>query len=164
MMAEIKDFIMMFLSVLAVSGIVISLSPEGGIKRYIRYICMLCLTAALCVPILQTLSSVPDRIAELPEEYGESAGEAGGADAKTLLIEQSKERIEESVADYVSGKYGFPRETVPAKALLRTDNTEEIEITELIVILPDLSRAEAVRSDLYEMFLRKTIITVRKGE
>ncbi|MBQ0009628.1 MAG: hypothetical protein KBS76_00805, partial [Ruminococcus sp.] len=80
------------------------------------------------------------------------------------LIEQSKKRIEESVADYVSGKYCFLRETVSVHALLRTDNTEEIEITELTVILPDLSRAEDVRSDLYEMFLRKTIITVQKGE
>lgn len=162
-MTGIKEFMILFLSVLTVSGIVLSLSPEGNVKRYIQYICMLCLTASLCVPILSTLSALPERITNFSAQYGGSESAKSGPDASTLLIAETKKEIERSVAEYVSGKYGCAREEITVEAVLQTDDIEAVEITELIVTLPDTSRAEAIRADLYEMFLRKTVITINRG-
>lgn len=162
-MSEIKEFMTLFLSVLVVSGIVISLSPEGNLKRYIRYICMLCLTASLCVPILSTLSSIPGRITDMSEKYGEVSGEESRIGAEELMIAETKKQIEESLLAYVCDKYGLSREKTAVEIFLQTDDIESIEITEVTVTLADASRAEAIRADLYEMFLRKTLITVRKG-
>ena len=51
-MEKLSGFVLSVLTVCVISGIVIGVSPEGAMKKYINYIISLCVLAAIITPII----------------------------------------------------------------------------------------------------------------
>ena len=91
-MEKLSGFVLSVLTVCVISGIVIGVSPEGAMKKYINYIISLCVLAAIITPIISIFSSVPqysEDIERIFEEHKET-----DTDAEAKLIEAQKAAVE----------------------------------------------------------------------
>lgn len=160
-MEEIKNYVYMLVCVLAASGLAINLSPEGEMKKYIRYICLLCTAAAICIPTVQVIGGISGYISDIGDDAAYETGE--NHDAEGILIERTRKNIAASVRNYVCEKYGIERESVSVGVTLDGSDTSSVEIKKLTLTLPKSAPAEKIKAELDEMFLHKTEIEIIYG-
>ncbi|MGM9664654.1 MAG: stage III sporulation protein AF [Eubacteriales bacterium] len=159
-MEEIKSYVYMLVCILAASGLAINLSPEGEMKKYIRYICLLCTAAAICIPGVKIIGGLSGYVADIKSGAVYETG--GQADAEKILIEQTRQNIASSVRNYLCEKYGYEKDSVCVEVLLDESDISAVEIKKLTVTLPSDAKAEKIKADLEEMFLGKTEIAVER--
>ncbi len=157
-MEEIKNYVYMLVCVLAVSGLAINLSLEGEMKKYIRYICLLCTAAAICIPTVQVIGGISGYISDIGDDAAYETGE--NPDAEGILIERTRKNIAASVRNYICEKYGIERESVSVGVTLDGSDTSSVEIKKLTLTLPKSAPAEKIKAELDEMFLHKTEIEI----
>lgn len=160
-MDEIKSYVYMLVCVLAASGLAINLSPEGEMKKYIRYICLLCTAAAICIPTVQVIGGISGYIADIGDGTAYETGE--DPDAEGILIEQTRKNIAASLRNYISEKYGIAKESISVDVTLDGSDTSSVEIKKLTLTLPKNAPAEKIKAELDEMFLHKTEIEIIYG-
>lgn len=109
-MEKLSGFVLSVLTVCVISGIVIGVSPEGAMKKYINYIISLCVLAAIITPIISIFSSVPqysEDIERIFEEHKET-----DTDAEAKLIEAQKAAVETAIRDTIVKKFDIGEDRI----------------------------------------------------
>ena len=145
----------------AVSGMIYHLAPEGALKRHLHFVISLCVLISLAIPMLSIVSELPGIFEKSYEEVERSEDDTENNLLETV-ISASKKEIETAVISYISGKYDIPPQNITVTLTLDESNPQAIEITAMEVTIASLNGAKAgkIQSDLSEMFLGKTEVTV----
>lgn len=160
-MEEIKGYVYMLVCVLVASGLSVNLSPEGEIKKYIRYICLMCTAAAICIPTVRVIGGIFENIDDI--DGMEFCVSSENVNAEAMLIEQTRKNISASICDYICEKYALQKDEVSVDVLLDIEDTADVEIKKLILTLPERAPAKAIKAELDEMLLYKTEIEIING-
>ena len=147
----------------AVSGLLYHVAPEGAMKKHLHFVISLCVLVSLAVPMFSIVTELPE-IFEKGFEEVKQMEDVTGAEVTESLIAASKSEIEGAIASYISGVYGIDGGSISVETVLNAEDPSAIEIREICVILVGEARAdtEEIRRELYEMFLGKSEITVKK--
>ena len=145
----------------AVSGMIYHLAPEGALKKHLHFVISLCVLISLAIPMLSIVSELPV-IFEKTYEDVEMSEDHTENNLLETVISASKKEIETAVISYISGKYDIPPQNITVTLTLDESNPQAIEITAMEVTIASLNGAKAgkIQSDLSEMFLGKTEVTV----
>ena len=145
----------------AVSGMIYHLAPEGALKKHLHFVISLCVLISLAIPILSIVSELPMIFEKSYEEVERSEDHTENHLLETV-ISASKKEIETAVISYIAGKYDIPPQNITVTLTLDESNPQAIEITAMEVTIASLNGAKAgkIQSDLSEMFLGKTEVTV----
>lgn len=145
----------------AVSGMIYHLAPEGALKKHLHFVISLCVLISLAIPMLSIVSELPGIFEKSYEEVERSEDDTENNLLETV-ISASKKEIETAVISYISGKYDIPPQNITVTLTLDESNPQAIEITAMEVTIASLNGAKAgkIQSDLSEMFLGKTEVTV----
>lgn len=161
-MEAVKEYTYALICILAVCGIAINISPEGEMKKYIRYICLLCTAAAVCIPAIKAIGGISEDISDFPQfTTDENAAESDKIN--DVFIASAKSNTEAALCAYICEKYGYESGSVTVKAILDTSDISKIEIKKLQIVLPSGKNAAKIKAELYEMFLYKTEIELEWG-
>jgi hypothetical protein len=145
----------------AVSGMIYHLAPEGALKKHLHFVISLCVLISLAIPMLSIVSELPV-IFEKTYEDVEMSEDHTENNLLETVISASKKEIETAVISYIAGKYDIPPQNITVTLTLDESNPQAIEITAMEVTIASLNGAKAgkIQSDLSEMFLGKTEVTV----
>jgi hypothetical protein len=145
----------------AVSGMIYHLAPEGALKKHLHFVISLCVLISLAIPMLSIVSELPV-IFEKTYEDVEMSEDHTENNLLGTVISASKKEIETAVISYIAGKYDIPPQNITVTLTLDESNPQAIEITAMEVTIASLNGAKAgkIQSDLSEMFLGKTEVTV----
>lgn len=160
-MEKLSGFVFSLLTVCVISGIATGLSPEGTMKRYIKYIVSLCVLAAIITPVISIFSSLPMQGEELSELFGDH-GEATG-DSEEKLIETQKKAVEQAITDVVSNKFGIDKGKLTVGIKIDATNKSAIEIREINIVCRVVCRKEEIRNYIEEMFYGTARVTVTEA-
>lgn len=157
-MEKFSDFVVSVLTVCVISGIVIGISPEGAMKKYISYIVSLCMLAAIITPIISIFSSVPQYSGEI-ERIFEDQNETD-SDAETRLIEAQKAAVELAIRDTIVKKFGIGEDNVSVEITIDTANKSAIEIRCIDVSVAGECPSGEIKRYIEEMFYGTAKVTV----
>ena len=145
----------------AVSGLLYHVAPEGNMKKHLHFVISLCILTALAVPMFSMVTELPKVFEKSYEEVKGDEDSLSGSLTESLIA-ASKKEIESAIETYISDVYGIPVGSVLAETVLNAEDPENIEITEIrIVLFGDYeASARTIREDLHEMFLGKSEVTV----
>jgi hypothetical protein len=163
-----KEFIAFFgewIVIVAVSGMLMQLMPEGAQKKYVQMAVSLCVLAALVGPMISVVSALPstlenlDRITVREEEKLESS-------LHEAVVEKSREKIEASVQTLLAGKFGVPAPSVAVSIKLDDRDLENIVIREVCVTVENASAEvrREMKAYLDTLFLEQSEIVVLDKE
>ena len=124
-----KMYINTILTVSLVGGIINTLAPsKSGLKKYVNYItsivCVLCLISPLTT-LLSNTSSLKESI----NNFVDKIFVVENIDsANSLIVNSSKEKIEEGIKEAIIQKYGFNENEVIVDLILDTNKIDAIKI------------------------------------
>lgn len=143
------------LAVSVSAAVVTLISPDGEMKKYIRFISALVVLAAIAVPVTSTLADLPQMIESIEEmDFG------GNVDAQFDAVALSRAQIEKSVAEQVAAHLGLDTAEIEISAELDASDTSAIVITKVSVGVPRGTDVEKVRSFVGELFKNTTDVEV----
>ena len=157
-MEKLSGFVLSVLTVCVISGIVIGVSPEGAMKKYINYIISLCVLAAIITPIISIFSSVPqysEDIERIFEEHKET-----DTDAEAKLIEAQKAAVETAIRDTIVKKFDIGEDRIFVEIAIDSTNKSAIEIRYIDISVKGKCPSEEIKKYIEEMFYGTAKVTV----
>ena len=152
-MEKLSGFVLSVLTVCVISGIVIGVSPEGAMKKYINYIISLCVLAAIITPIISIFSSVPqysEDIERIFEEHKET-----DTDAEAKLIEAQK-----AIRDTIVKKFDIGEDRIFVEIAIDSTNKSAIEIRYIDISVKGKCPSGEIKKYIEEMFYGTAKVTV----
>ena len=149
----------------AISGLLYTISPEGSLKKHLHFVISLCIVVSLAVPMFSLLTDIPE-IFETGIEEAKKGENESRRELTDSLLSVSKKEIEKAIVSYIAKRYGMEEEDISVETVLDAEDPEAVEITEISVRITkdDSVSLETIQSDLYEMFLGKSRVTISCGE
>ena len=149
----------------AISGLLYTVSPEGSLKKHLHFVISLCIVVSLAVPMFSLLTDIPE-IFETGIEEAKKGENESRRELTDSLLSVSKKEIEKAIVSYIAKRYGMEEEDISVETVLDAEDPEAVEITEISVLITkdDSVSLETIQSDLYEMFLGKSRVTISCGE
>lgn len=142
--------------VISVSAAVVSMmSPDGELKKYINFVSVLAVLAALAIPVAAALGNVPDIVSEL-EEIDFGGAEGGDFDA----VELSRCQIEKSTAEQIEARFSLKSGSVKVDVTLDSGDVSAIDITNISVGVPRGVGKEKVRAFVTELYKNTAAVDV----
>lgn len=157
-MEKLSGFVLSVLTVCVISGIVIGVSPEGAMKKYINYIISLCVLAAIITPIISIFSSVPqysEDIERIFEEHKET-----DTDAEAKLIEAQKAAVETAIRDTIVKKFDIGEDRIYVEITIDSTNKSAIEIRYIDISVKGKCPSGEITKYIEEMFYGTAKVTV----
>lgn len=157
-MEKLSGFVLSVLTVCVISGIVIGVSPEGAMKKYINYIISLCVLAAIITPIISIFSSVPqysEDIERIFEEHKET-----DTDAEAKLIEAQKAAVETAIRDTIVKKFDIGEDRIFVEIAIDSTNKSAIEIRYIDISVKGKGPSGEIKEYIEEMFYGTAKVTV----
>ncbi len=162
-MNSFYEFVKSFCIIAISGGLAMAVSPEGNIKKYIKYIVSLCIVCALLSPFLSFAEKAPKFLEDFDME-AEEVGANVSEDAQMNVALEAKKNIEEEVSTLISANFGYKKEDIYIVVAIDGKDTSAVKITDVTVFLADISRKEEVREYISELFLNTANIHImRKG-
>ena len=152
-MEKLSGFVLSVLTVCVISGIVIGVSPEGAMKKYINYIISLCVLAAIITPIISIFSSVPqysEDIERIFEEHKET-----DTDAEAKLIE-----AQTAIRDTIVKKFDIGEDRIFVEIAIDSTNKSAIEIRYIDISVKGKCPSGEIKKYIEEMFYGTAKVTV----
>lgn len=108
-MGDIKGFVMSLVCASAASALIDGFVPDGGIKKYVRYLISLSILLVLLSPLKSLVTSLPELIAVTDASYGDidamtRANSVIAMHIETAVAEKFSLNLEEVDARYENGK------------------------------------------------------------
>ena len=157
-MEKLSGFVLSVLTVCVISGIVIGVSPEGAMKKYINYIISLCVLAAIITPIISIFSSGPqysEDIERIFEEHKET-----DTDAEAKLIEAQKAAVETAIRDTIVKKFDIGEDRIFVEIAIDSTNKSAIEIRYIDISVKGKCPSGVIKKYIEEMIYGKEKVTV----
>ena len=160
-MSELAEFIKDFCVIAVTGGLVTLVSPNGKLKKHVKFIISLCMVCALA----STLISVSEGMEGYLESLGgaiESEKREHVSDTAIAIAAEAKKNIEEETAKMLRARFGFGEDGVYVIAEINAEDTEAVEIVRVNVFITDTEKAEAVRAYVSELFGGAVEVSVMK--
>ncbi len=126
-MNDLLAFFGEFILILAVSGMLSALAPEGTAKKYVQFAISLAVLVSLIGPMLSVVSSLPELL-----EDAELSVEAENTELKTDLTEaviaQTKMQMESSIRALLSEKTELSDENIAVTIHVNAEDPGNIKI------------------------------------
>ncbi len=128
-MADIKGFIMSLIAVSAASALLDGFTPDGGMKKYFRYLVSLLILIALLSPVRSIIGMIPSIAAGYEFSYDSVEAFIGANSVVAMHIEKALAEKFSLDSGEVSVKYDGEKMLVRAKkrlGLVESDFAEYI--------------------------------------
>jgi hypothetical protein len=162
-MSDFAEFIKDFCVIAVTGGLVTLVSPNGKLRKHVKFIISLCMVCALA----STLISVSDGMEGYLESFAgaiESEKHEQVSDTALAIAAEAKKNIEAETAKMLCARFGFSEDGVYVIAEINAEDTEAVEIVRVNVFIADTQEAQAVRSYVSELFGGAAEVSVmRKG-
>ena len=129
-----KYVITIFISTF-ISGILLTLTPEGKIKKYVQYIISLVLIISIIAPISSLLLSVTDLKRDLQDYISDILVSEKIEISNSLIINTGIEKISEGIKEAIVDKYNFDENEISVELILNGENISTIKIAKINVYL-----------------------------
>ncbi len=163
-MEAFYDFVKSFCVVAIAGGMAMASSPEGELKKYIKYIISLCVVCAMLSGFLSFAGEMPEHLDELEIKVKEVSAEAQiGAEMRVALA--AKENIENELSSLICAQFGFEEDEVYTVVGIDSEDISAVRITLVSVFVSDISEKEKIYAYVSELFLETAnIYIMKKGE
>ncbi len=160
-MNGLSDLIRSFCIVAIAGGIVMLISPEGNVKKYIKFIVSLCVVASLISPVFSISERLPEYLENIESEtIKESQDLSKEVYADVALT--AKKNIEEEVEELIVLNFNFTKEDVYVVATIDSTDITAVKITDITIFLSDTSCKDDIKDYLSELFLQTVNINIIK--
>ena len=129
-----KYVITIFISTF-ISGILLTLTPEGKIKKYVQYIISLVLIISIIAPTSSLLLSVTDLKRDLQDYISDILVSEKIEISNSLIINTGIEKISEGIKEAIVDKYNFDENEISVELILNDENISAIKIAKINVYL-----------------------------
>ena len=140
------------------AAIITQMSPEGELRKYIRFIAGLSVIASIAFPIISVVRSLPDKIESISSEVVEMA-EFDNME----IVSAAVDNIERELCADIEAEFGFEKGSVIAEVLVDTGDLSNILITDINIILPR-GFSGNVRGYVYRMFRGEPRIRITEAD
>ncbi len=147
-MRDLIAFFGEFIVVIAVSGMLYTLAPEGAQKKYIHFAISLCVLAALIGPMLSVVSSLPEILDEIEIEIENDEIDME-TELEDALISASKENIERSIVTLLTQKFELEQDLLSVETTLDASDPQNIKIISVTVSAPGTTHVMRERMKEY---------------
>lgn len=163
-MSGFAEFIKSFCVVAVSGGLAMLISPEGNVKKYVKFIISLCVVCALLSPILSFSGKLPQYLENIEFEVQKEAEDVS-VEVYSDVALVAKENIEAEVENLLASNFDYEKEDIYVVATLDCTNLSAIKITDITVFLADIGKKDDVSDYLSELFLQTANIHImKKGE
>ncbi len=146
-----KDFLAFFgefIVVIAVSGMMSQLAPDGSQKKYVQFAISLSVLTALLGPMMSVVASLPDTLQNIEwRTEGDLALMEGALSDEVVSV--SAENIERSVSALLSQKFGISEELLDVSVVLDDSDRQNIVIRRVEVRADGVSAAKKKEMKTY---------------
>ena len=151
--------------VIAVSGgLLLIMSPEGNLKKYVKFVLSLCMVCALLSAFFTFSESTKAFFDEIEME-AQDAAEKTESELRFNIAKQAKKNMEEELALLLSSQLDVPKSDIYVVAEVDMTDLSAVEITKISVFLADVSHGEKARNYLLQTFMNAVPIDImKKGE
>lgn len=151
--------------VIAVSGgLLLIMSPEGNLKKYVKFVLSLCMVCALLSAFFTFAEKAEGIVSEIEVEAQDSAVKTEGA-LRLGIVKQAKKNMEKELEELLSTHLDVPSDDIYVIAELDTTDLSAVEVTKISVFLADISHGSAAREYLGKTFMNAVAIDImKKGE
>ena len=151
--------------IIAVSGgLFLIMSPEGNLKKYVKFALSLCMVCALLSAFFAFSENAQGVFSELKKEAYVGAEKTEGK-LRLGIVKQAKDNLEEELTSLLSAHLDMPKSDIYIVAEIDISDLSAVQITKISVFLADISRGETARNYLQQTFLNAVPIDImKKGE
>ncbi|MBE6654410.1 MAG: hypothetical protein E7608_03000 [Ruminococcaceae bacterium] len=160
-MTSFYDFVKSFCITAISGGLAMAVSPEGKIKKYIKYIVSLCVICALLAPFLSFAQKAPTLLDNFGVEI-EDASASVSDKAQTSVALEAKKNIEKELSKLVGANFGYKEEDMYIVVAIDGKDPSAVRITDVTLFLSDISRKDEVDEYISELFLNTANIHIMK--
>ena len=151
--------------IIAVSGgLLLTMSPEGNLKKYVRFVLSLCMVCALISVFFTFAEDAKGLFSEIEIESQEVAVKTEN-ELRRGVVKQAKKNMEAELNVLLSAHLNVPQSDIHVVAEVNDDDLSSVKITKISVFLADISCGAAARAYLEETFMNAVPIDImKKGE
>lgn len=151
--------------VIAVSGgLLLIMSPEGNLKKYVKFVLSLCMVCALLSAFFTFAENSEEFFSEIEMEAQDAAAKTEG-ELRLNIVKQAKKNMEAELTSLLSSHLGVPKSDIYVVAEVDTADLSAVEITKISVFLTDISHSAATEDYLRQTFMNAVPIDImKKGE
>ena len=163
-MVAFYDFIKSFCLITISGGLVMASSPEGDLKKYIKYIISLCVVCSMLSAFFSFAESIPENLDEFDIKIKEVSAEAENNAALGVAL-AAKENIESEISALLCAQFSFEEGDIYTVVGIDSEDISAVKITDISVFVSDISEKEKIYDYVSELFLGSAnIYIMKKGE
>ena len=163
-MSEFSELVRGFCVIAVSGGLLLIMSPEGNLKKYVKFVLSLCMVCALLSAFFTFAEKAEGIVSEIEVEAQDSAVKTEGA-LRLGIVKQAKKNMEKELEALLSTHLDVPSDDIYVIAELDTTDLSAVEITKISVFLADISHGSAAREYLGKTFMNAVAIDImKKGE
>ena len=163
-MGAFFEFVRGFCLIAVAGGLALLVSPEGNLKKYVKFTISLCMVSALLSAFF-TFSENAENIFSEIEFKTESETGKTEEELRFAVVKEAKRNMENEMRTLLSAHLGVAEEDVYIVLRIDAEDLSAVEISEINIFLSDISLADKARAYISEMFMGAVDINIlQKGE
>ena len=151
--------------IIAVSGgLMLIISPDGKLKKYVKFVLSLCMVCALLSAFFTFSEKAGNIFSEIELEVQDTAAKTQ-EEIYAEVVNRSKKNMEAEVRSLLAAHLGVGQEDIYVVVQIDTAEPSAVEITKITVFLADTAHSDVAREYLADMFIGAVPIDImKKGE
>ena len=163
-MENFSEFVRGFCVIAVSGGLILLMSPNGSMKKYVKFIVSICMVSALLSAFF-TFSEDAEKLFSQIETETESEAGKTQEELRAGVVKETKRNMEAELCALLSAHTGLPKEDIYIVMGIDSSNFAAVEIKEINVFIADSAQAERARAYISEMFMGAVTVNVmQKGE
>lgn len=139
-------------------------SPEGELKKYIKYIISLCVVCSMLSAFFSFAEKLPENLDEFDIKIKEVSAEMENNAALDVAL-AAKENIESEINALLCAQFGFKKGDIYTVVRIDSEDISAVKITDISIFISDISKKEKIYDYVSELFLGSAnIYIMKKGE
>ena len=139
-------------------------SPEGELKKYIKYIISLCVVCSMLSAFFSFAEKLPENLDEFDIKIKEVSAEMENNAALGVAL-AAKENIESEINALLCARFGFEKGDIYTVVRIDSEDISAVKITDISIFISDISKKDKIHDYVSELFLESAnIYIMKKGE
>ena len=118
-----------------ISGILLTLTPEGKIKKYVQYVTSLLIVISIVGPFSNLIINITDLKFDLKDYIDDLLVTDKIQISNSLIIHTGSEKISQGIKDVILEKYNFDENEIEVELVLNKENITAIKIEKINVYI-----------------------------
>ena len=160
-MGAFYDFVKSFCVIAISGGLVMASSPEGELKKYIKYIISLCVVCSMLSAFLSFSAEIPENLDEFDIKIKEVSAETENNAAIDVAL-AARRNIENEISALLCAQFGFEEGDIYTVVGIDSEDISAVKITDVTVFISEISEKEKIYDYVSELFLESANIYIMK--